>query len=212
MRPLNGERAMTREERNARRRELDRNPFHLALSHKVRKAWRDRNKEKINARRLAKYALNREAESERRKAYHLAHPEKRKEAWKRYVSKPENRAYLRERDRKRSKESIRRKIGRRKERMRTDKRYAAKIRWEKRFNYHRHKHDAIGIRAMLRQEWIAKWTSVVAAGEERIEKYLGRCGIRVRSFFGKWRRAGMPTDLDKALDALGYVRGQGGRR
>ena len=45
MKPLNGRCAMTREERNARRRELDLNAFHRSLSRKVAKAWKDKQRD-----------------------------------------------------------------------------------------------------------------------------------------------------------------------
>ena len=209
MRCLNGHSRMTPEEKNARRRELDRDPFHHALSLRTAKAWRERNPEKIaerNARRRAKYAANRERERARAKAWRDANKDKIKAAWKRYMSKPGNHARLLERDRKRLEVpgARERKNALRRARIANNPRYAAKLRWQKRFQYHTHKYDRIGIRAMVRQEWKDKWMSVVSEGPVRIERYLKRCGVRVRSFFTKWRRAGMPTDIEEIMQVIGF--------
>ena len=197
---------MTPKEKNARRRELDKDPFHHSLSRRTANAYRERNKDRINARRRAKYAANIEGEREYRRKWRAENKDKIKAAWKRYSSKPGNRAKLRERDRKRLEVPGARehKNALRRARIANNPRYAAKVRWQKRFHYHAHKYDRIGIRAMVRQEWRKKWQSVVAAGDERIEKYLKRCGVRVKTFFMKWRRAGMPNDLDEIMEVLGY--------
>lgn len=205
MRALNGHSRMTPEEKNARRRELDKDPFHHALSRKTANAWREAHKDELNARRRAKYAENIEHEHEYRRKWREENKDKTKAAWKRYSSKPGNKTKLREKWRERAKDPViaeRRRELRRKRML--DPQRRKHVNWQKRFSYHAHKHDRIGIRAMVRQEWREKWQSVVAAGDERIEKYLKRCGVRVRSFFAKWRRAGMPTEIDDIMEVLGY--------
>ena len=96
MRALNGKCAMTRDEKNARRRELDADPFHRALTRKTAKKWRDRNLEKIKAKRRAWYAENAERERARQRAWNAAHKDKRAAAWKKWADA--NRERLRARD------------------------------------------------------------------------------------------------------------------
>lgn len=206
MRCLNGHSRMTREEKNARRRELDKDPFHHELSLRTARAWRARNPDKIaalNARRRAKYAANKEKEHARAKAWREAHKADRNASYKLWAKR--NRSKLREKWRERGKDPV---IAERRRQLRRkrmqDPQRRKHVNWLKRFYYQQHKYDRIGIRAMIRQEWLERWQSVVAAGEERIEKYLNRCGVRVKTFFGKWRRAGMPDDIDEILEVLGY--------
>jgi len=203
MKPLNGEKAMTPEERNARRRELDADPFHLALTRKTAKAWRDRNKEALNAKRRAKYAANRERELERQRAYAAAHPEVRKRAWAKWASKPENRIKLLMRDRKRSADPVEKekRKAQRAEKIRTDPAYAENIRAQKRRAYHRHKYDAIGLRWKYRFLWMPKWRQILAQGLERIEQYRKRCCVQTWSYFVKWykRETGVQLDPQKRI-------------
>lgn len=194
--PLNGVGRMTSEEKNARRRELDRDPFHHALSLRTAKAWRDRNPDKIaelNARRRAKYAANRERERARAKAWREANPDKVREAWKHYASKPGNRAKLRERDRKRyaTPEARERLRELRRKRIAENPRCAARVRFQKRLAYHTHKHDGIGLRWMFLQSWSKLWPRVVAGGDAAIEKYHRRTKPRIWSYFLHWRRGGV---------------------
>lgn len=187
MRPLNGSRAMTREEKNARRRELDANPFHRALTYKTAKAWRDAHRDEINARRRAKYAANRESFCARQRAYNEAHPEVKKKSWKRWASKPENRAKLRERDRIRAADPVaaERKRQLRRKRMKNPK-VRNHVRWQKRFYYHKHKHDATGLRWKYKFLWLPAWRKIAAAGPDRIEKYRRRCAVQTWCYFVRW--------------------------
>ena len=151
----------------------------------------------------AKYAANKEKEHARAKAWREAHKADRNASYKLWAKR--NRSKLREKWRERGKDPV---IAERRRQLRRkrmqDPQRRKHVNWQKRFYYQQHKYDRIGIRAMIRQEWLEKWKSVVAAGEERIEKYLKRCGVRVKTFFGKWRRAGMPDDIDEILEVLGY--------
>lgn len=196
---------MTPEEKNARRRELDRNPFHLALTHKTQKAWRDAHKVERNAKRRANYAAHVDEMRAKAKAWRDRNKDKVKASWKRYMAKPGNKAKVYAKLKERAKDPA---IAKRKRELRRirekDPKRANHRRWVKRLYYHTHKHDVIGIRAYVRQDLRERWQSVVAAGEEETGKYLKRCGVRVRSFFAKWRRAGMPTEIDDIMVALGY--------
>ena len=82
--------AMTKDDRNARRRELDRDPFHRALTRKTARAWRERNWEKLNAIRRDRYKTDeafRAAEKARHERYYAAHPEARAKACKKWADK-----------------------------------------------------------------------------------------------------------------------------
>ena len=189
MGPLNGRCAMTRDERNARRRELDADPFHLSLTHKVKKAWRERNRERVNAERRGKYAANAERERTRAKAWRDANPEKRKAAWKRWADA--NRDYLRERDAKRSAtaaEKARRAayVAARRERMASDPEYRKRVNAQKRDAYHRGKGGSKFLRWYLKCLLVPRWRRI--DGEEDERKYLARCNDRTRRLYMLWKR------------------------
>ena len=197
MRPLNGKCAMTREETNARRRELDADPFHRALTHKTQKAWRDRNRERINAKRRAHYAANSERERARQKAWREAHPDSRKASWKRWADA--NRERLRARDAARfataaDKARRERMIAARRERMANDPEYHEKIKAQKRALYHRNKNGAKFLRWRLKFILIPRWRKI--DGEDAERKYLAHCNDRTRRLYMLWKR-----------DAYGALRG-----
>lgn len=189
MKPLNGRCAMTREERNARRRELDLDAFHHSLSRKVANAWREKHRDELNARRRAKYAANRERERARCRAWREANPELKRAAWQRWAKA--NREKLRKRDRLRyaDPEQRAKKAEQRKAREATPE-GRAKKRAARRYSYHKLKHSPLGFRRMYLQQWSKLWPKLVAEGEERIEKYHRRAAVRTWSFFLHWRRGG----------------------
>ena len=192
MRPLNGKCAMTPEERRARRKELESDPFYRQLINKRVKAWRDANKEKLNAARRAKYAENPDLERARCKAWREANPEKARASWRKWYSKPANVAHLRARDRARAADPVlrARKEAQRKER-RKDPAVRARERAYRRYHYHANKYRPSGLRWMFLQQWSKKWASVVADGPEAVDKYLKRCMPRTRSYFKHWQRGGV---------------------
>ena len=193
MRPLNGKCAMTREERNARRRELDAaSAFHRANTRKTANKWRKKHAEAIKARRREKYATD-PAYRQKQRKYSLRwrknNPDKVKLSWKKWADK--NREHLRERDRLRSAtqaESERRKrlVAERRERIASDPDYTARIRAAKREHYHRFKHTQKGIAWLQRYIWEPKWREVCAAGAARIQSYVSRAKPRTREYFARW--------------------------
>lgn len=187
MRPLNGKCAMTREEKNARRRELDADPFHRSLTLRTQRAWREKHKDEINARRRAKYAANPESERAKSKAWNEAHPDKRAASWKKWSAKPGNRAKLRARDRARAADPVKAEHNRqlRRERLK-DPKVRNRVRWQKRFYYHQHKHDAIGLKWKYKFTWLPKWKKIASEGIERIERYRARCAVQTWSYFVQW--------------------------
>lgn len=195
---------MTAEEKNARRRELDKDPFHHALSRKVANAWREAHKDELNARRRAKYAANKEREHALQKAWRETHKENTKAAWARYAAT--HRAQLRKRDKARAADPViaahKRELRRLREK---DPKRANRRRWVKRLYYHTHKHDAKGLRWLINSLWLPKWREVVAAGPERIAKYRKRCAVRTRSYFDRYLHkigVAIPETGDKIFDTL----------
>lgn len=189
MKPLNGRCAMTREERKARRRELDLNAFHHSLSRKVAKAWREKHRDEINARRREKYAANRERELAWCRAWREANPELKRAAWQRWAKA--NREKLRKRARlryadpeKRAKDAERRKAREATPEGRAKKRAAS------RYFYHKLKYSPLGFRRIYLMRWSKIWPKIVADGEERVEQYHRRAAVRTWSFFLHWQRGG----------------------
>ena len=189
MKPLNGRCAMTRDEVNARRRELDADPFHRALTNKTAKAWRDRNRERINAKRRADYAANIERERARAKAWRDANPEKRSASWKKWADA--NRDRLRARDAARyatpaDKARRERMIAARRERMASDPEYRAHVNALKRAYYHNSKTGAKFLRWYLKFILVPRWLKI--EGDEAERKYLARCNDRTRRLYMLWKR------------------------
>lgn len=184
--------AMTREQKNAHRRLLDMNPFHHALTLKTQRKWRKAHAKELNARRRERYATDpeyRELERERGRKYREENPEKTRAAWKKWADK--NRDKLRERDalrRTAPEEKARRaeQIAKRRERIKTDPEYAAKIREQKRLAYHRNKHTDKGVEWLQKFLWEPKWRQVVAEGPDRVQAYLKRAKPRTRHYFAIW--------------------------
>ena len=189
MRALNGKCAMTRDEKNARRRELDADPFHRALTRKTAKKWRDRNLEKIKAKRRAWYAENAERERARQRAWNAAHKDKRAAAWKKWADA--NRERLRARDAARyatAADKARRDhmIAARRDRIANDPEYHEKIKAQKRDLYHRNKDGAKFLRWYLKSILIPRWRRIDCDEAER--KYLARCNDRTRRLYMLWKR------------------------
>lgn len=184
--------AMTREQKNAHRRLLDLNPFHHALTLRTARRWRKANAKRLAKRRRDRYANDpeyRERERERGRKWREAHSEKKKASWKKWADA--NRDKLRERDRLRSgteKEKARRAkmIADRRERMKNDPEYAAKVREQKRQSYHRNKAKASGLAWYHKFIWEPKWREVVSGGPDRVAAYLKRAKPRTRHYFGIW--------------------------
>jgi hypothetical protein len=184
--------AMTREEKNARRRLLDQDPFHHALTLRTQRRWRKANAARLAKMRRERYANDpeyREREKANGRRWYEANVEKKKAAWKKWAEK--NRERLRERDRLRSgteKEKARRAkmIADRRERMKNDPEYAAKVREQKRLAYHRNKAKPSGLAWMHRNIWEPKWREVVSGGPDRVAAYLKRAKPRTRHYFGIW--------------------------
>lgn len=188
---------MTPEEKKARRRELEADPFRRSLMRKTQYAWRKKHKDEINARRRAKYAANKERERARQKAWRDANPDKRAASWKKWSSKPENRARLRARDRERyaDPEYRKRKREYRREHLK-DPKVLNHVRWLRRFFYHKHKHDAIGLRWKYKFQWLPHWKKVAAGGPDRVARYFARCAAETRSYFIRWYRSEFGIQLD----------------
>ena len=189
--------AMTKDERNDRRRELDRDPFHRALTRKTARAWRERNREKLNAIRRDRYKTDeafRAAERERHERYYAAHPEVRAKAWKKWAAK--NRDRLRERDRERYRTEEGRakchaKNVRRIARIRADPVLNAEFLKCKRANeaarIARLKRDPATWTAWrIEHWWLPRWKIVAQQGPEAISRYLKRARADARKAFVAW--------------------------
>ena len=177
---------MTQEEKNARRRELNKNPFHHDLELKRQKAWRDRNRDKMNALRRKQYAENREKEIERGRKWRAENPEKSKAAWKKWADK--NRDYLRERDRIRRKDP---KFAERKRELRKiresspegrAKRNESHKKW-----YHENKDKASILRWYMKFLWLPRWERLELEGPKAEELYLRRCNEKTRMCYRLWK-------------------------
>jgi len=192
VRPLNGKSAMTPDERNARRRELDKDPFHRELTRKTQRKWRKKNKAKLNKRRRDRMRDDpeyREAELERGRRWRAEHKDAVKRSWQKWASR--NRDYLREKEAARAKtpeeaERRRRYIEKRRKRLAEDPEYAAHVRKLKRESYHRMKHTEKGLRWMMKCIWEPRWRAVVAEGPDAVKKYLNRCKPRTKHYFAAW--------------------------
>lgn len=196
----NGRKGLTPEERKQRRRELEQNPFHHALTLKTARAWRERNKAKLNARRRERHAADAEyraAEKARQEHYHAAHPEARKKAWKKWADK--NRQHLRERDRVRYKSEhgqavYKAKLARSRERYATDEAYRAHRRELNRIREKRHM-DALRrdpekwTAWRIEHWWMPRWEKAVAEGPDAIARYLKRARPDARREFTRWYSA-----------------------
>ena len=196
MRPLNGKSKMTREERNARRRELNKNPFHRNLELRRQRAWREKNKEKMNARKREVYAENREREVARGRRWREENPEKVKAAWKKWADK--NRDYLHERDRirRQNPEFVERRRRLRKIRDSSPEGRAINNAAHKAW-YHKNKNGARGLRWYMKFLWIPKWESLEREGPEAEEKYLKRCYEKTRMYYRLWK-SGSPI-IDRIM-------------
>ena len=197
MRPLNGKCAMTREERNARRRELDADPFHHALTLKTARKNRAKNRDKLNARNRERYAEHREEINARLRAKRAADPvgtlERERKYWRKWRSKPGVREYLKQKYREYAsvpehierKKSLRaaRKAARTPEQIEAEKK-------RRRDWYHRTKRDASGIRWTFKQQWRPRWTRLVDEGPEAISRYQKRCTPRTKFFLNAWLQGG----------------------
>ena len=173
MRPLNGRCGMTRDEINARRRELNRNPFHKALDLKVKKKWREANKDKLNARQREWYAANREKCIERQKKWRAENLDKARESWKKWAGK--NREKLRERDRVRRLNPELVEHARKLRKLRdSSPEGRAKNRAAKRNWYATHKDKASVLRWTLCSLWIPRWKKLEFEGPEAEDRYLRR--------------------------------------
>lgn len=201
----NGKRAMTREERNARRRVGNISEFAAAMQRRTRRRWREAHAEEINARRRAYYAEHREEMRAKQKAWRDAHPETKRKSWQNWAKK--NKEKLREKDRKRAQnpEYVRRKVARMKERRQTDPEYAARVRAQKRAKYRRDKERAAGLRWRLKFLWIPKWERIVAEGEERMAKYLMRAGEETCHYFHLWHGRDPYGVIQAILDGKGVT-------
>lgn len=203
MRALNGRCAMTRAEKNARRRELDKDPFHHSLTRKVSNAWREKNRDRINAGRRKRYAEDEEyraKEQERRKKFETEHPEKKAQSWKKWADK--NREYLRRKYAERSKTPkekarMKRQVAERKRRRHSDPEYAEHIRKMKRDYYNRTKNTPRGLKWYFTYIWLPKWKRIVSEGPDRVEKYMRRCNDRTRMYFKMWQSG--KVDLAKSI-------------
>ena len=77
-------------------------------------------------------------------------------------------------------------IAKRRERIRTDPEYAARIREQKRLAYHRNKAKASGLAWYHKFIWEPKWREVVAEGRDRVTAYLKRAKPKTRHYFSIW--------------------------
>ena len=190
MQPLNGKCRMTREERNARRRELNKNPFHRDLELKRQRAWRERNKDKMNALRRENYAANKKKHLDRARRWRASNPEKVKAAWKKWADA--NRDHLRERGRLRRLDP---KAAERKRELRkirdSSPEGRAKHNESRKAWWKKSKDKEVGIRWYMKCLWIPRWRRLELEGPDAEEKYLKRCNERTRAYYRLWK-AGSP--------------------
>ena len=212
----NRRKGMTTEEKKQRRRELEQNPFHHALTLKTARAWRERNRDKINARRRERHASDpefRAAENARQKRYRAANPDAQKKAWKKWADK--NRQRLHERDRVRYQSEhgqalYKAKLSRARERYATDEAYRAhrrelnRLRENQRMDALR-RDPAKWTAWRIKHWWRPRWEKAVADGPEAIARYLKRARPDARREFTKWysarlidRRSGLGRILQAA--------------
>lgn len=196
----NRRKGMTPEEKKQRRRELEQNPFHHALTLKTARAWRERNRDKINARRLERHASDpefRAAENERQKRYRAANPDAQKKAWKKWADK--NRQRLHERDRVRYQSEhgqalYKAKLSRARERYATDEAYRAHRRELNRLRENRRmdalrRNPAKWTAWRIKHWWRPRWEKAVADGPDAIARYFKRARPDARREFTKWYSA-----------------------
>jgi hypothetical protein len=168
---------MSPEERRARIRELDANPFHRALTRKTQNAWRAKHKDELNARARQYYAEHREKFRMKLKAWREANREQLREYHRSWSHRPENIVRLRKKwsERAAKPEIKARRRARYHERMATDPEYRARQAVSKRISYEKRKFGERALRWKIENTWIPIWRQIVAAGMERIEKYRRRC-------------------------------------
>lgn len=211
MQPLNGRCAMTRDERNARRRELMKDPFyHELILKRNRKNWA-KNRDKRNARlrerleamspeeKEAYVAKRREQSRERRKrnaqhinarqrAYYAAHVDKFHE----YARKK------RERDIASGKEAARiaRNSELRRKRLATSPEARAKFNEQCR-NWRKSKNGIEYRRKMMEKSW----ERVVSGGAQKIRLYMTHARPENRRAFSIWYQ----RRLINTKDGLGHI-------
>lgn len=213
MNPLNGKARMTREERNARRRELHKNPFHAALTNKVRRAWHAKHREEVNAKRREKYWADpelRKRMAEARRANALANQEREKTSWKAWYA--EHREEVCAKQRARTRTEVGRKYmldANRKRQMRieTDPEFRAKIRAAERERRIRRmeklkKNPAAYEEFMMRTVWRKKFESIVDS-PEKIKSFLHATNEAGRKAFMKWYSR--TKNLINRTDGLGHI-------
>ena len=196
MKPLNGKCRMTREERNARRRELYANPFYRSLVLKRAKKSRDKCKDRANARRREKYAANIERERARSQTWRDANRDKLHASWKKWADK--NREKLREYHKKRYSDPA---VMERKRELRRIRESTpegkAKRREMRRRSYYKNRNSASGLRHTLMFEWIPRWESLATEGAGAEERYLRKCFEKTRMYYRLWK-SGSPM-IDRII-------------
>lgn len=211
MRPINGKARMTREERNARRRELHKNPFHAALTNKVRRAWHAKHREEENAKRRAKYWSDpelRKRMAEARRANAMANPEREKASWKAWYAEHREEVCARQRARTRTesgREVMLRANRKRQERIETDPEYRAMIREAERERRKRRmeklkRNPAAYEEYMMRTVWRKKFEAI-ADSQEKIKSFMHATNDAGRKAFVKW--------YTKRMNLLDRTRGLG---
>lgn len=206
--------AMTNEEKNARRRELDRDPFHRALTYKTARAWRQRNRDKLNARRREKYRTDAEyraAERARQLKYNTAHPEARAKAWKKWADKNRDALHASYAARYHTPEGRAKcyaKNASRMARIRADPELHDEWKRRKRATeaarYARLMRDPVKWTAWRMEHWwLPRWTVIVPQGPEAIARYLRRARPDARKAFIAWYTR---QNLLDTRSGLGQVR------
>lgn len=188
MRPLNGKARMTRDERNARRRELSKDPFRKALAAKWRKAWREKNKEKLRAQARVRYKKNREEAIERSKRWRAANPQKVRLASRRWHVR--HREHLRAKEKARYADPAFRERKRMLRKIRdADPANRARQNFVRRIAYERNKHSMRYMAWKIRYHLEPRWKELMESPVEAIERYRRRCTVETWSYFVRWARA-----------------------
>lgn len=184
--PLNGVGRMTQEEKNARARELYRQPANREAARQRCRKYRATHK----AERREYYRTHRDQELAQKKAWREANPDKVRGAYRRYISK--NRAKVRAAQRQKMADpEFRAKRNEAARLRRLDPVVGNRQRWQKRLRYQATKNTPSGLRKRFIDDWRDRWSDLVERGDAAIERYHRRCSVRAWSYFLHWRRGGV---------------------
>lgn len=196
MTPINGKCRMTREERNARRRELNANPFHRALNNKVRRAWHAAHREEQNAKARAKYWADPELREKSRKARRAnaeANKEREKACWKAWYLAHRDEVCAKQRERTRTEKGRAYMIERnrmRQERLDSDPEYRARYNAarneQRKRRLEKLKKNPVAYEAYMMKRYWAKKFEAIAGDSDAIRSFMRNTNDVGRRAFAKW--------------------------